>query len=307
MINKDLIYKKLCEVVSQENIKMDEAMSNHISFRAGGNASILVEPESKEELKKIISILKEDGQEFFVMGNGSNLLVRDGGLKTVVIKISEKMQKFEIEGNKVVAEPGILLSRLSKAIMQEELEGFEFASGIPGTIGGAVVMNAGAYGGEMKDVVKSVELMDMNGEIREYTNEEMEFGYRKSKVTSGQYIVVGVKIELEKGSYDEIKSRMDELTVKRTTKQPLALPSAGSTFKRPEGYYAGKLIEDSGLKGITYKGAQVSDLHSGFIVNRDNASATDIIHLIDFVKKTVYDKFNVKLEEEVKIIGEDLN
>lgn len=219
--------------------------------------------------------------------------------------MSDNLNSFKIEKNKITVQSGTLLSVLGKAILRAELKGFEFAAGIPGTIGGALAMNAGAYGGEMKDMVKSVRLMDTGGNIVELTNEQMEFGYRKSILSKTDYIVLSAQIELEKGNYDEIKATMDDFTQRRVTKQPLSLPSAGSTFKRPRGHFAGKLIEDSGLRGLTLRGAQVSEKHCGFVVNLGNANAKDILDLIYVVKSTVNNKFGIMLEEEVKILGED--
>ena len=223
----------------------------------------------------------------------------------VVIKIADNFNHFEVKDKTVFAQSGALLSFMGKAVLNNNLTGFEFAAGIPGTLGGAIAMNAGAYGGEMKDMVKSVRLMDEEGNIFELKNEEMEFGYRKSILSKKDYIVLSAILELQEGNHDEIKNRMRELTKSRVTKQPLNLPSAGSTFKRPEGHFAAKLIEDSGLKGLTLGKAQVSDKHAGFVVNLGNAKAKDILDLIDVVKSTVYSKFGVMLEEEVKILGDE--
>ncbi|WFD10822.1 UDP-N-acetylmuramate dehydrogenase [Tepidibacter hydrothermalis] len=304
-MNKQNIYDKLCEIIGEENILVDEPMKNHTSFKIGGPADILVTPTDENQLKEIMKYIKKESIPYFLMGNGSNLLVRDGGIRGVVVKIAQNYNKFEINENIIKAQSGILLSTLAKHIAKNCYKGFEFASGIPGTLGGAIAMNAGAYGGEMKDVVKSVKVLNQQGEIVELSNEEMEFGYRTSLVNKEKLIVLEVKLSLEKGNYEDIKNILDDLTVKRTTKQPLNVPSAGSTFKRPEGYYAGKLIEDSGLKGVRLKGAQVSDKHSGFVINAGGATAQDIMELIEFIKKTVYDKFKVELNEEVKIVGED--
>ena len=304
-MNKQNIYDRLCEIMGKENILIDEPMKNHTSFKIGGPADILVTPTDENQLKEIIKYIKQENIPYFLMGNGSNLLVRDGGIRGIVVKIAQNYNKFEISENIIKAQSGILLSTLAKHIAKNCYKGFEFASGIPGTLGGAIAMNAGAYGGEMKDVVHSVKVLNQQGEIVEIPNEQMDFGYRTSLVNKEKLIVLEVKLSLEKGKYEDIKNILDDLTVKRTTKQPLNVPSAGSTFKRPEGYYAGKLIEDSGLKGVRLKGAQVSDKHSGFVVNAGGATAQDIIELIEFIKKTVYDKFKVELNEEVKIVGED--
>ncbi|SHH17795.1 UDP-N-acetylmuramate dehydrogenase [Tepidibacter thalassicus] len=304
-MNKDYVYARLCEILDERDILVDEYMKNHTSFKIGGPADFLVTPRSEDQIKKIIMFVNKENIPYFLMGNGSNLLVKDGGIRGVVIKIAENYSGFEIKDNIIKAQAGILLSKLAKNILKHSLSGFEFASGIPGTLGGAIAMNAGAYGGEMKDVVDSVKLLDLDGNIFELNNEEMKFGYRKSILTEKKFIVLEVKIVLNKGNYEDIKSVYNDLTLRRTTKQPLNMPSAGSTFKRPKGYYAGKLIEDSGLRGITLNGAQVSKKHCGFVVNAGNATAKDVLELLDVIKKTVYDKFNVVLEEEIKIIGED--
>lgn len=304
-MNKEYIYKCLLNIVGEENIKLDEPMKKHISFRVGGPADILVKPTTEQQLSDIIKLIKKENVPYLIIGNGSNLLIKDGGIRGVVIEISNNFNHFEIEGNKVKIQSGALLSVVGKAVLKEELKGFEFAAGIPGTLGGALAMNAGAYGGEMKDIVKSVKLMDTDGNIFEFTNEEMEFGYRRSILSKTDYIVLSAEIELEKGNHEEIKATMMDFTQRRVTKQPLSLPSAGSTFKRPEGHFAGKLIEDSGLRGLTLRGAQVSEKHCGFVVNLGNAKAKDLLELMYVVKSTVNAKFGIMLEEEVKILGED--
>lgn len=304
-MNKQYIYDKLLNIIDQDDIKIDEPMKKHISFKVGGPADILVKPRSEEKLKEVISLVKEEKIPYIVIGNGSNLLVKDAGIRGVVIKIADNFNDFSIEENILKVQSGALLAVVGKACLRSELKGFEFAAGIPGTLGGALAMNAGAYGGEMKDIVKTVRLMDMEGNIIELTNEQMEFEYRKSIVTRKEYIVLSAEIELEKGDKDEIKALMMDFTQRRVTKQPLSLPSAGSTFKRPVGNFAGKLIEDSGLRGLTLRGAQVSEKHCGFVVNLGNAEAKDILDLMYVVKSTVYAKFGVMLEEEVKILGED--
>lgn len=304
-MNKEFIYNSLLNILNKEDILIDEPMSKHISFRVGGPADILVKPSSEEQIKEILTFAKKENIPYLIMGNGSNLLVKDGGIRGIVIKISDNFNDFSVEGKTVIAQSGAMLSFMGKAIMRSNLTGFEFAAGIPGTLGGAIAMNAGAYGGEMKDIVKSVRLINSEGDIVELTNEEMQFAYRKSLLNKEEYIVLSAIIELEEGNYEEIRDRMKDLTNKRVTKQPLNLPSAGSTFKRPEGYFAAKLIEDSGLKGLTLRGAQVSDKHCGFVVNLGGAKAKDILDLIYVVKSTVYSKYGVMLEEEVKIIGEE--
>ncbi|CEO27012.1 UDP-N-acetylmuramate dehydrogenase [Paraclostridium sordellii] len=304
-MNKEFIYKNLLNILDKEGIYLNEPMKNHISFKVGGPADFLLKPKTEDEIKRLIEFLKNENIPYIVIGNGSNLLVKDGGIRGVVIKIADNFNKFEIEDTKVVAQSGALLSFMGKAILNKSLTGFEFAAGIPGTLGGAIAMNAGAYGGEMKDIVKSVRLMDSKGNIIELSNKEMEFEYRRSLISKSDYIVLSAIMELKEGNFDEIKGYMKELTKSRVTKQPLNLPSAGSTFKRPEGHFAAKLIEDSGLKGLTLGGARVSEKHSGFVVNIGDAKAKDIIELINVVKSTVYSKFGVMLEEEVKILGDE--
>jgi len=304
-MNKEYIYESLLNIVDKENVKIDEPMKKHISFRVGGPADILVKPTTEKQLSDIIRLIKKESVPYLIIGNGSNLLIKDGGIRGVVIEISNNFNKFEIEGTTIKIQAGALLSVVGKAVLREELKGFEFAAGIPGTLGGALAMNAGAYGGEMKDIVKSVRVMDTDGNIFEFTNEQMEFEYRRSILSKTDYIVLSTEIELEKGNYDEIKATMADFTQRRVTKQPLSLPSAGSTFKRPVGQFAGKLIEDSGLRGLTLRGAQVSEKHCGFVVNLGNAKAKDLLELMYVVKSTVNAKFGIMLEEEVKILGED--
>lgn len=304
-MNKEYIYENLLNIIDSNDIKMDEPMKKHISFKVGGPADILVTPRTEEQLKAVLNLIKEKNSPYLIIGNGSNLLIKDGGIRGIVIELSNNFNSFKIEGNKVEVQAGALLSIVGKAVLREELKGFEFAAGIPGTLGGALAMNAGAYGGEMKDIVKSVRLMDTDGNIFTFTNEEMKFAYRKSIISREDYIILSAEIELEKGNYDEIKATMGDFTQRRVTNQPLSLPSAGSTFKRPVGHFAGKLIEDSGLRGLTLRGAQVSEKHCGFVVNLGGANAKDLLDLMYVVKSTVNAKFGVMLEEEVKILGED--
>ncbi|HYF82677.1 MAG TPA: UDP-N-acetylmuramate dehydrogenase [Clostridia bacterium] len=287
-----------------DNILYNEPMKNHTSFKLGGPADIFIEPDNIEELSKAIKSLKDRSIPYYIIGNGSNLLVSDKGLRCAIVKIGEKFGSADIDGDRVIAECGILLSTLSKMAAKSNLTGMEFASGIPGALGGAVTMNAGAYGGEMKDIVEWVEVLDQDLQLKRLKNTEMEFGYRKSVVEPRKYIVIRCCLRLKKGNPDEINSIMADLTEKRRTKQPLHLPSAGSTFKRPEGYFAGKLIDDAGLRGFSMGGAQVSTLHCGFVVNNGGATAQDVYNLIRHVQKTVNEKFNVKIEPEVKILGE---
>lgn len=304
-MNKEYIYESLLNIVGQENVKLDEPMKKHTSFRVGGPADILVKPTSETQLSDIMVLIKKEKIPYLIIGNGSNLLVKDGGIRGVVIEISNNLNNFDIKGTNVKIQSGALLSVVGKAVLREELKGFEFAAGIPGTLGGAIAMNAGAYGGEMKDIVKSVKLMDTDGNIFEFTNEQMAFEYRKSILSRTDYIVLCVEIELQKGNYDEIKATMMDFTQRRVSKQPLSLPSAGSTFKRPKGHFAGQLIEECGLRGLTLRGAQVSEKHCGFVVNLGNTTAKDLLELMYVVKSTVNAKFGIMLEEEVRILGED--
>ncbi|HHZ02609.1 MAG TPA: UDP-N-acetylmuramate dehydrogenase [Tissierellia bacterium] len=299
------LFKELTHSIKGKVLK-DEPLKNHTYFKIGGPASIFVEPEDTEELKTVLKLINIYNADRFVMGNGTNLLVADEGYKGVIIKIGDKFNKVFKEGNIVTAGAGVLLSSLSKYLAKESLTGFEFAGGIPGCLGGAISMNAGAYGGEMKDVVIRVKCMDYEGKIHEFSNEEMNFQYRRSKISDSPYIVLEAELQLEVGNESEIMEKMKELNEKRTSKQPLNLPSAGSTFKRPSEGYASKLIEDAGLKGLKYKGAMVSDKHSGFIVNYDNACCQDVLELMRIVISRVYDKFQIKLEPEIKIIGTKL-
>lgn len=304
-MNKEKIYNDILNIVNKEDIMIDEPMKKHITFRVGGPADILVRPKSEEELKKIVQYVNEENIPYIIKGNGSNLLIRDGGIRGIVIELSSNFSNFNIDGNKIEIQSGALLSKIGNEALKAELKGFEFAAGIPGTFGGAVTMNAGAYGGEIKDIVKTVKVMDKKGNIIELSNEDMKFGYRKSIIIEKEYIVLSATIELESGKYEDIKSTMNELKEKRVTKQPLNFASAGSTFKRPEGYFAGKLIQDSGLKGLSIGDAQVSEKHSGFVINKGNATAKQLLDLMYAVKATVNSKFGVMLEEEVKILGEE--
>lgn len=300
----DKIHSKLLERISKGWVFRNEPMSKHTSFKIGGPADILVMPRDKEEVASILSLCNEENMDLFIMGNGSNLLVRDKGIRGIVVKLAENFSNAEIVENKVRAQSGILLSALSKLIANKSLKGFEFANGIPGTLGGAVAMNAGAYGGEISDVITGALVADRKGELCYLNKNELELGYRTSIIQKKNYIVLEADLEFQLGNMDEIKETISELTEKRTTKQPLHLPSAGSTFKRPPGHFAGKLIEEAGLKGVRFGGAQVSELHSGFIVNVDNACSEDVLNLIGLVQKVVRDKYHVELQPEVRIVGE---
>ena len=297
-------YKLLGEFYNEEDITVDSPMSEHIYFRVGGPADILVTPVNEEQVVNTLKLCREYNVPYFILGNGSNILVKDGGISGVVIKFN-KLNKITTEGNCVTAQSGALLKDVSKAALENNLRGFEFACGIPGSIGGAVYMNAGAYDGEMAHVIKSARVIDENCNIKNLTKEELELGYRSSIVMKKGYVVIEATVELESGEYASIKDKIDDLTNRRESKQPLEYPSAGSTFKRPEGYFAGKLIQDSGLKGFSIGGAAVSEKHSGFVINKGGATAKDVLDVIAHVQKTVKENFDVELHTEVRIIGRD--
>ena len=294
------IYEFISTYVPEEDILTEEPMSR----RVGGEAQCFVRISDKEQLKKLIPYLRQIEVPYFILGNGSNLLVSDKGYEGVILQIGNKMNTITVEGTHIRAQAGALLSQIAKCAYDKVLTGFEFASGIPGSIGGGVVMNAGAYGGEMKQVVESVLVMDIQGEILELSGESMEFGYRTSIIKNRPFIVLEVCLKLEQGNKERIASDMEELAQKRREKQPLEYASAGSTFKRPEGYFAGKLIMDAGLRGYSIGGAQVSDKHCGFVVNTGRASATDVAEVISEVQERVKDKFGVSLETEVIFLGD---
>ena len=280
----------------------NEPMKNHTSFKIGGAADEFCTVSSEDEIIELINYAKAKDMPYFIMGNGSNLLVSDKGIRGLVIQISGKFSDFEISENIIKAESGVLLSSLAKAAQKNGLSGMEFASGIPGTLGGAVYMNAGAYGGEMSSIVKSVTYLK-DGEIKKI-EDGFGFGYRKSLFADLGAVILEAELELERGNPEEIKARMEDYKIRRTEKQPLNMPSAGSVFKRPKGYFAGGLIEEAGLKGFKIGGAVVSEKHAGFIVNTGSATAGDVLSLIEHIQKTVKEKFNVELETEVKIVGE---
>ena len=298
-------YDKLTSVIAKERVYVDEPMSRQTTFRVGGPADFFVIPKAKEEVRDVIRICKEAGMLYYIIGNGSNLLVSDAGYRGVIVQIYKEMNEVKVEGDLVKAQAGALLSGIAAKALGAELSGFEFASGIPGTIGGACAMNAGAYGGEMKAVLESVTVLTGEGKIIELGRNELELGYRTSVIAKKGYIVLGVALKLECGDGEKIKTYMDELKEKRVTKQPLEYPSAGSTFKRPEGYFAGKLIEDAGLRGFQVGGAQVSEKHCGFVINRDHATAADIMELMRQVQIRVKENSGVDLEPEVKRLGDE--
>lgn len=297
-------YEYIRKIIPEERLLFQEPMSRHTTFRVGGEAECIVMVDTQEELSQLIPYLSRSGQEYFLLGNGSNLLVGDKGYQGVILKLGKRMQGIGVNGNYIVAGAGALLSQVSLAARNAGLSGLEFAAGIPGTIGGAIVMNAGAYDGEMKQIVKMVRVMDKEGEILTLDNDTMEFGYRTSIIKDRPFIVLGVVLELRRGEKEQIGARMEELMELRKSKQPLEYPSAGSTFKRPEGYYAGKLIMDAGLRGYRIGGAQVSEKHCGFVINAGGATAADIKEVIEEVQERVKDRFHIRLEPEVIFLGD---
>ena len=297
-------YKKLESILTEEQVKIEEPMKSHTTFRVGGPAAYFVMPRTAEEVAKVTELCAQENVPYYIVGNGSNLLVSDKGYDGVIIQIYKQMSQVEVKGREIYAQAGALLSMVAKRALDTELAGFEFAAGIPGTLGGACVMNAGAYGGEMKDVLKSVTVLDKDGNVKKLAKDELELGYRTSVIAKKGYIVLDAVMELKEGKAEEIKALMDDLKERRITKQPLEYPSAGSTFKRPEGYFAGKLIQDADLRGFQVGGAQVSEKHCGFVINKDGATASDVMELMRQVSDKVYDKFGVRLEPEVKRLGE---
>ena len=288
----------------ENDIKIDEKLSSYVNFKVGGPADILLIPKSKEQVIKSVEVCKENKIPFYLIGNGSNILVRDGGFRGVVISLKE-VNTIIVDGDKIEAECGAMLKAVSDKAMENSLTGFEFACGIPGTIGGAVFMNAGAYDGEIAHVIESAEIIDEECNIVRLSNKDLDFGYRSSIVMKKGYTVLSAVFKLEKGQVKTIKDLVDDLTNKRESKQPLEYPSAGSTFKRPTGYFAGKLIQDAGLKGYSIGGAAVSEKHSGFVINKGNATAKDITDLIKYIQDEVKRQFGVELHPEVRIIGEE--
>lgn len=305
MNNYPLALKKLEEILDKNEILVDEPMRNHTYFEIGGTADIIAIPNTIEKLISVIKLMKEEEVPLFLIGNGSNLLVKDGGIRGCVLK-TEAIKKISCDGERLIAECGALLKDISDAALDASLGGFEFACGIPGTLGGAVFMNAGAYDGEMSFVLESARVLTRDLEVVTLKNGDLEMGYRTSAVKENGYVVLEAVLKLVTGDREAIKAKIDDLTERRNERQPLEYPSAGSTFKRPPGYYAGKLIQDAGLKGYQIGGAQVSEKHSGFVINKDHASAKDVIDLINHIKKTVDSKFGVELNTEILIVGEEL-
>ena len=306
MKNTTSIYNKVLAIIGDENrVKKDEPLKAHTTFKVGGPADLMVMPSSKEEIIKLLDLFKEEDTKYLILGNGSNVLASDAGYRGAVLKIGNDMSYVSVSEGHITAGAGTILSAVSSEAAKASLTGMEFASGIPGSIGGAVFMNAGAYGGEMSQTVSAVTAVLPDGSVKRFTKEDgFDFGYRHSIFCDNGAVIVEVELDLETGVQEEIYSYMKELTKKRVEKQPLSFPSAGSTFKRPEGYFAGKLIQDSGCKGLSVGGALVSPKHAGFIVNNGDATARDILDLIKLVQMRVKDEFEVDLETEVRIIGE---
>jgi len=300
----EAVYEYIRANVPEEDILTEEPMSRHTTFRIGGEAACFIRISSEEQLRKLIPYFENVGVEYFVLGKGSNLLVGDKGYPGVILQISDACQQIEAEENRLQVQAGAALSKVALFAMERGLEGLEFAAGIPGTVGGGVVMNAGAYGGEMKQVVESVRVLSSEGEILTLDNGTMEFGYRTSIIRNRNFTVLSVTFRLREGNREEIRARIGDFQKRRMEKQPLNYPSAGSTFKRPEGYFAGKLIMDAGLRGFQIGDARVSDKHCGFVVNVGKATARDVTDVIEEVQERVRERFGVSLEREVIYLGE---
>ena len=298
------VIEKFWNLLGKDRVLVDEPMKRHTTFRIGGPADFFLLPSTVDEVRGILEICREEELPYFILGNGSNLLVSDRGYRGVIIQLYRNFSNISVEGNEICASSGALLSQIAAAARNASLTGFEFAGGIPGTLGGAVFMNAGAYGGELKDVLKEAVVMTEQGEILTLPVEKLDMGYRTSRIKKAGYLVLEARLVLEQGDMDKIRDITKDLTEKRVSKQPLEYPSAGSTFKRPEGYFAGKLIMDAGLRGYQVGDAQVSEKHCGFVINKGNATAADVLTLIENVREKVQEQFGVTLEPEVKFLGE---
>lgn len=306
-MEKQKIYELLTNEIKQGIVKIDEPMRKHTNFKIGGNADVFVIAKNIEEIKCVIKFSKENNILLTILGNGSNVLVSDKGIRGIVLQVGTKEIKIEKQKNALVeVEAGVMLGALAQVLLKQSISGFEFAAGIPGSIGGAIRMNAGAYGGEMKDIVKDVTVLNEKGEISVLTNEECEFSYRHSRFTDSKEIVIKVTLKLPLGNEAEIKAKMDEYDQSRREKQPLNLPSAGSTFKRGADFITAKLIDECGLKGYTSGDAQVSTLHAGFVVNLGNATAQDVLNVVNHVKQVVLEKTGKQIELEVELLGEGI-
>ena len=302
-MNSEII-KKFCDLLGEDRVFTEELMSQHTTFKIGGPADYFLVPEKSEDVGAIVRLCKKEGIPYFILGNGSNLLVSDRGFRGVIIQLFKNFSDLRVEGDRLYVQAGTLLSRTAKKALEASLTGFEFAAGIPGTIGGAMVMNAGAYGGEMKDVTEEVTVLTEKGEVKTLKREELKMGYRTSIIAEKGYLVLEAVLQLTDGDLKEIRAVMEDLKKKRISKQPLEYPSAGSTFKRPKGYFAGKLIMDAGLRGFQVGGAQVSEKHCGFVINTGDATAEDVTELIRQVAERVKAQSGVTLEPEVKLLGE---
>lgn len=297
-------YNGLCEIAGSDNVLQDEHMKNHTTFQVGGVADYYVKPHSEEEIRQLLKLCIANRIEYYIIGNGSNLLVGDAGFRGVIIQIFQNYSGVKSNEELLIVKAGTLMSKTANAAYEEGLTGLEFGSGIPGTIGGAIAMNAGAYGGEMSQIVTYAKVIEPAGKLIKLTKEELKFGYRSSVIREKSYIVLEVGLKLTKGIKREIKEKMTDYAARRKEKQPLEYPSAGSTFKRPEGMFAGKLIMDAGLSGFTVGGAKVSDKHCGFVINYNNATAVDITTLVKEIQTKVQEKFGVNLELEVQKLGD---
>lgn len=296
----------LNNIYLKSQIKENEPLREYLYTKMGGKADYLVLPNRYEQVAETVKYAKHNNIPFTVLGNGSNLIIRDGGIRGIVMLLTE-LNQITCENNEIVAQCGATIIDVSRRALQESLTGLEFACGIPGTVGGAVYMNAGAYGGEIKDVLDHVIVVDENGELKKVEAKDLDLSYRTSNIPEKGYIVLEATFKLQEGEQEQIKAKMDDLTFQRESKQPLEYPSCGSVFKRPPGYYAGKLIQDSNLQGVSIGDAEVSKKHAGFIINKGNATASDYIALIEHVQKTVKENFGVELEREVRIIGEEIS
>ena len=306
-MEKQKIYELLTNEIKQGIVKIDESMKKHTNFKIGGNADVFVIAKNIEEIKCVIKFSKENNIPLTILGNGSNVLVSDKGIRGIVLQIGLKEIKVEKQEDALVeADAGVMLGALAQVLLKQSISGFEFAAGIPGSIGGAIRMNAGAYGGEMKDIVKNVTVLNEKGEINILTNEECEFSYRHSRFTNSKEIVIKATLELPFGNENEIKAKMNEYAQSRKEKQPLNLPSAGSTFKRGSDFITAKLIDECGLKGYTSGDAQVSTLHAGFVVNLGNATAQDVLNVVNHVKQVVLEKTGKQIELEIELLGEGI-
>ena len=300
------VYRMLTDILPNSKILKNEPMSRHTSFKIGGNADILVKANNEEDIKNVLKFSNKEHIPIYVMGNGSNVLVKDNGIRGIVLMICMDTYKIDKQDEKVVvtASAGVKLGGLAQELLKQEITGFEFASGIPGTIGGAIRMNAGAHGKEMKDIVATTTYIDEHGNVNTVSNEEQEFAYRSSVFIKNKWIIINTELELEYGNKQEIQAKMQEYARYRKEKQPITYPSAGSTFKRGEDFITAKLIDECGLKGYSIGGAKISEIHAGFIINTGNATADDVLKLVEYTKEKVYEKFSKTIELEIEVIGE---